>query len=115
VPLVELLENYLPTLPLRGVAGYGCPLLSAAGRQLLHDAVDERDRVAQGPAHDTTVTWLRIHELLDLVQHLLYVYDWHCGHIWAFEHAWRAAHGPWFELAPAQDHHVMLQTQGSPS
>lgn len=81
-PLVKMLVNYLPALPVRPEVADGLASPPKYVRQLLAKAIEERNRVAHTGIGSMTAKELG--KLLDAAGDLLYFFDYLAGELWAF-------------------------------
>lgn len=82
-PLVTMLREYLPTLPVRSDFGGKVFPPPKYARTLMTNAVQERNRVAHTGAAAMGRTELI--ETLGCVRDLLYLFDYYAGHEWAID------------------------------
>jgi hypothetical protein len=84
-PLLKMLSDYLPSLPVRNRFDqgkvYGPPKYV---RRLLQRAVEDRNKVAH--TGSSTLDWRELKETLDAAGDLLYLFDYYAGQAWALEH-----------------------------
>jgi malonyl CoA-acyl carrier protein transacylase len=92
--LVDMLKNYLPSLPCKGKINDQVPTIPKAIRRVLDDAVKQRNKLVHVGMGQPTAD--EVHETLTAVEDVLWLCDFYRGHEWALKYlssATRAAFG----------------------
>jgi len=81
-PLVTMLSNYLPTLPLKVRINGSRPKVPAKLISTIKTAVQLRNQVAHG--NSPKIPSKKLHEILMAIHDCLYLFDYYNGHSWAW-------------------------------
>lgn len=80
-PVVKMLKNYLPTLPVRLTLNDEAPPPPPRVRRIIQDAVEQRNAISHQGARPPDIRALL--EIIEAVEDTLWLFDYYRGHHWA--------------------------------